>query len=73
MATVFTFGLVHITIINPIAQPAKQYEYLMEEIFGNNSQSDCLSLQMGSDRDVEGQLIINGELCRLRNHQSALH
>ena len=77
MATVFTFGLVHITIINPIAATtAKQYEYLMEEIFGNNSQSE-LSVSTNGIwmRDVEGSnnLIINGETLRLRNPQSAPH
>ena len=65
MATVFTFGLVHITIINPIAATtAKQYEYLMEEIFGNNSQSE-LSVSTNGIwmRDVDGgnNFIINGE------------
>ena len=65
MATVFTFGLVHITIINPIAATtAKQYEYLMEEIFGSNSQSE-LSVSTNGIwmRDVDGgnNFIINGE------------
>ena len=69
MATVFAFGLVHITIINPIAATtAKQYEYLMEEIFGNNRQSE-LSVSTNGIwmRDVEGgnNFIINGQALRV--------
>ena len=65
MATVFAFGLVHIIIINPIAATtAKQYEYMMEEIFGKKSQSE-LSVSTNGIwmRDVEdgNNFIINGE------------
>ena len=38
IATVFIFGLFHITIINPIAAAsAKQYDYLLESIFGRKT------------------------------------
>ena len=64
IATVFAFGLFHITVFNPIAATtAKQYEYLMGEIFGNNKQSE-LSVSTNGIwmRDVEdgNNLIING-------------
>ena len=64
IATVFAFGLFHITVFNPIAATtAKQYEYLMGEIFGNNRQSE-LSVSTNGIwmRDVEdgNNFIING-------------
>lgn len=65
IVTVFIFGLFHITIINPIAAAsAKQYDYLMENIFGRKDQSE-LSISTNGIwmRDVEtgNNFIINGK------------
>ena len=64
IATVFAFGLFHITVFNPIAATtAKQYEYLMGEIFGNDRRSE-LSVSTNGIwmRDLEdgNNFIING-------------
>ncbi|HCD63630.1 MAG TPA: hypothetical protein DEQ51_03780, partial [Alphaproteobacteria bacterium] len=65
IVTVFIFGLFHITIINPIAAAsAKQYDYLLESIFGRKDQSE-LSISTNGIwmRDVEAgnNFIINGK------------
>ena len=63
--TVFFIGVFHITIINPIAAAsAKQYDFMVESIFGRTQQSE-LSISTNGiwmrDSEAGNNFIINGK------------
>ena len=71
MLTAFCIGCVQVAIINPIGSAAaKQYNFVMETVFGETDKSELSVLTNGiwvRDNDATHNVIINGGSLEVQN------